>query len=89
MRGLIGFIAMIAMAAVLLVIGGGIMEILAPIVIETQAVQALGWQEHVLRIERVLLAYIPALLIGVGAAWAVFYYLRRERRVGTTMQRRR
>jgi preprotein translocase subunit SecG len=85
MRGVAVFLTGIfAISAVVLVMGV-LLEPITAVVVDSGAVQSLGWASDAKSIRDTILRWIPLLGIGFFLTWAGMWALRRER---TTTRRR-
>lgn len=82
MRGVLAVgVTIIGLFAVVLV-AGAVLDPLVTVVAGNDAVQAQGWDAMPADIRAALFTRAVPLAIGVAVAWAVIWYLRRERLVG-------
>lgn len=65
----------------LLVIYGMLMDAIAPIVVENEQVQALGWDQHIALIEMMGFVIVPLMFVGCVAIWSVWRFVRRDARI--------
>lgn len=86
MRAIAVFFGGLLTISAIMLIAGPLVEPIAAVVLDSSAVQTLGWASEVKSIRTTLLQWVPAIFLAYLVTWAGMWVFRRGRTTGVRRQ---
>jgi len=82
MRGVQTFVIGLFVISAIVMFAGVLLEPITAVVMDSEAIQEMGWDNEAADIQNTILRWMPLLFIGYLLTWAFMWSIRRERTTG-------
>ena len=89
MKGVTTFVTGTFFIAIVVLVGGALVDPLMAVIVSQDAVQSMGWVGHAEEIQLVVNKWAPLAGLVFFLAWAFFWAIRREKRTSSAFRRGR